>query len=250
MIILKSREQIELMRAAGRIVAGALEQVGRAVKSGVTTQTLDAIARDYILQKGGIPSFLGYNGFPANICTSVNEQVVHGIPGKYRLREGDIVGVDIGVVLSGWQGDAARTFAVGEISPQARKLMDVTKQSFFKALEVCIPGKRLGDIGWAVQSCAEANGFSVVRDLCGHGIGQNMHEDPQVLNYGSPGRGERLQAGMVLAIEPMINAGGYKVYVPDNDWPVLTADGAYSAHYENTVAITDNGPEILTVLEE
>ncbi len=249
MITLKTREQIERMRKAGRVTAGALDAVSRAIKVGVTTKELDAIAEDYIRSHGGIPSFKGYNGFPGSICASVNEEVVHGIPSDRKLKEGDIIGVDTGVILDGWQGDSARTFAVGKISDEAQHLIDVTQQSFYQALEVCRQGYRIGDIGHAVQSYAEANGCSVVRDLCGHGIGREMHEDPEVPNFGRQGRGIRLQKGLAIAIEPMLNYGSWSVRSLSDGWTIVTADGSLSAHYEHTVVITDGEPEILTLLD-
>jgi len=249
MITLKTREQIERMRKAGRVTAGALDAVSRAIRVGVTTKELDAIAEDYIRSHGGIPSFKGYNGFPGSICASVNEEVVHGIPSDRKLKEGDIIGVDTGVILDGWQGDSARTFAVGKISDEAQHLIDVTQQSFYQALEVCRQGYRIGDIGHAVQSYAEANGCSVVRDLCGHGIGREMHEDPEVPNFGRQGRGIRLQKGLAIAIEPMLNYGSWSVRSLSDGWTIVTADGSLSAHYEHTVVITDGEPEILTLLD-
>ena len=249
MTTLKTREQIERMRKAGRVTAGALDAVSRAVKPGVTTKELDAIAEDYIRSHGGIPSFNGYNGFPGSICASINEEVVHGIPSDRKLKEGDIIGVDTGVILDGWQGDSARTFAVGKVSDEAKHLIDVTQQSFYQALEVCRQGNRIGDIGHAVQSYAEANGCSVVRDLCGHGIGRNMHEDPEVPNFGRQGRGLRLQKGLAIAIEPMVNYGSWSVRTLSDGWTIVTADGSLSAHYEHTVVITDGEPEILTLLD-
>ena len=249
MITLKTREQIERMRKAGRVTAGALDAVSRAVRVGVTTLELDAIAEDYIRSHGGIPSFKGYNGFPGSICASVNEEVVHGIPSNRKLKEGDIIGVDTGVILDGWQGDSARTFTVGKVSDEAKHLIDVTQQSFFQALEVCRQGNRIGDIGHAVQSYAEANGCSVVRDLCGHGIGREMHEDPEVPNFGRQGRGIRLQKGLAIAIEPMLNYGSWSVRTLADGWTIVTADGSLSAHYEHTVVITDGEPEILTLLD-
>lgn len=247
MITLKTREQIERMRKAGRVTAGALDAVSRAVKVGVTTLELDQIAEDYIRSHGGIPSFKGYNGFPGSICASINEEVVHGIPSSRKLKEGDIIGVDAGVILDGWQGDSARTFMVGKVSEQAQHLIDVTRESFYQALEVCRQGNRIGDIGHAVQSYAERNGCSVVRDLCGHGIGRNMHEDPEVPNFGRPGRGIRLQKGLAIAIEPMLNYGSWSVRTLSDGWTIVTSDGSLSAHYEHTVVITDGEPEILTL---
>jgi methionyl aminopeptidase len=248
MTTLKTKEQIERMRKAGRVTAGALDAVARAAKPGITTKELDAIAEDYIRSRGGVPSFKGFCGYPASICASVNEEVVHGIPSERKLRDGDIVGVDIGVILDGWQGDSALTVAVGTISNEAQHLIDVTRESFYQALKLCREGMRLGDIGHAVQSYAEANGCSVVRDLCGHGIGRKMHEDPEVPNFGKPGHGLRLSKGLVIAIEPMLNYGAWPVRTLSDGWTVVTADGSLSAHYEHTVAITDGEPDILTLL--
>ena len=217
------------------------------VKVGVTTKELDKLAHDYIISRGAKPSFLGYGGFPGSICASVNEQVVHGIPSNRKLVSGDIIGIDCGVIYKGWQSDAARTFAVGEISEKHKKLIQVTEQSFFEAMKVIREGARLGDIGAAVQNLAESNGFSVVRDLVGHGIGKDMHEDPQVPNYGKAGKGLRLKRNMTLAIEPMINEGTYEVSALDDGWTVVTDDDGYSAHYENTVLITEDGYEILSL---
>ncbi len=245
MITLKNVEQAAKMRAAGHLLEDVLEEVIRAVEPGVTTKHLNAVADRLIRKAGAIPSFYGYQGFPASLCTSVNEVVVHGIPDDKPLAEGAIVGLDIGLVLDGWQADMARTAAVGEISPEAMRLMDVTERCFFEALTLCRDGNRLGDIGHAVQACAEAEGYSVVRALCGHGIGRAMHEDPEVANYGEAGRGFRLRQGMTLAIEPMINQGGFDVRM--DGWDVRTRDGSLSAHYENTVLITAGDPEILTM---
>ena len=248
MTTLKTKEQIERMRKAGRVTAGALDAVARAAKPGITTKELEAIAEDYIRSRGGVPSFKGFCGYPASICASMNEEVVHGIPSERKLRDGDIVGVDIGVILDGWQGDSALTVAVGTISNEAQHLIDVTRESFYQALKLCREGMRLGDIGHAVQSYAEANGCSVVRDLCGHGIGRKMHEDPEVPNFGKPGHGLRLSKGLVIAIEPMLNYGAWPVRTLSDGWTVVTADGSLSAHYEHTVAITDGEPDILTLL--
>lgn len=248
MIIIKSRREIEIMKIAGRIVAECLQIIGEKIKPGVRTIELDRIAEDYIKKNGAIPSFKGYNGFPANICVSVNDEVVHGIPGDRELKEGDIVSVDIGAIYGGYHGDAARTFPVGNVSESAKRLIRVTRESFFKGIEYADNTHRLYDISHAIQSYVESKGYSVVREYVGHGIGRNMHEDPQVPNFGLPGRGVRLREGMTLAIEPMVNEGTYEVHVLDNNWTVVTADGKLSAHYENTIAITPDGPEILTVL--
>lgn len=248
MIYLKSDEEIKLMKVAGRIVAETLQKIEEVIKPGMTTKQLDALAERYIESRGARPSFKGYGGFPASICTSVNEEVVHGIPGDRVLMEGDIVSVDCGAVINGYQGDAARTFPVGQISPEVQNLIDVTRESFFKGIEYAIVGERLGDIGHSIQKYVESNGYSVVRDYVGHGIGKKMHEDPPVPNYGRAGRGLKLEKGLVIAIEPMVNAGGYEVRQLKNGWTVVTKDGMPSAHYENTVAILDNGPELLTYI--
>lgn len=250
MIIIKNDSEIELMRHAGRVVGETLSMLEKAIKPGVTTADINRLAEEYISSKNAVPSFKGYCGFPASICTSLNSEVVHGIPSKkIVLREGDIISVDCGAILDGYQGDAARTFAVGNISLEAQKLIDVTKNSFFKGVEKAKVNNRLTDISAAVQHYAESFGYSVVRDYVGHGIGRDMHEDPEVPNYGRAGRGPKLIHGMVLAIEPMINIGTYKVITMSNDWTVVTEDNSLSAHYENTVAILNNGPEILTLVD-
>jgi methionyl aminopeptidase len=248
MIILKSERELRYMRDAGRIVAGALAEVKKASRPEVTTQELDKVAEEYIKGCGAIPAFKGYHGFPGNICTSVNEQVVHGIPGLRRLKSGDNVSIDIGAVINGYYGDAAITVPVGEVDAEVAKLISVTEASLQKGLEQAVAGNKLSDISHAVQVEAEAHGYGVVRDYVGHGIGRNMHEDPQIPNYGPPGRGPRLKEGMTLAIEPMINLGTHGVKTLDDGWTVVTADGKRSAHFEHTVAITENGPEILTKL--
>ena len=247
MIIIKSNDEINLMRSAGRVVENTLNMLEMSIKPGITTSEIDIMAEEFITKQGAIPSFKGYNGFPASICTSINDEVVHGIPGGRELKEGDIVSVDCGAMLNGFHGDAARTFPVGKISAEAEKLIRVTKESFFKGYEKAIISNRLTDISFAIQKFVEENGFSVVRDYVGHGIGRNMHEDPGVPNFGKPNRGPKLQAGMVLAIEPMVNIGSYHVRTLLNGWTVVTTDGSLSAHYENTVAILDKGPEILTL---
>lgn len=249
MIIIKNDSEIELMRHAGKLVGETLAKLEEVIRPGITTAELDRIAEEYITKHGGKPSFKGYYGFPASICTSLNKEVVHGIPSKeVILMDGDIISIDCGAILNGYQGDAARTFPVGKVSAEAQKLMDVTKESFFKGVEKAFVGNRLTDISSAVQSYVEGFGFSVVRDYVGHGIGQEMHEDPEVPNYGRPGRGPKLVHGMVLAVEPMVNIGAYNVKVLANDWTVETVDESLSAHYENTVAILKDGPEILTLL--
>lgn len=248
MIILKSDRELAYMRDAGKIVAETLIEVEKAAKPGASTLELDRIAEEYIKSCGAIPTFKGYNGFPGNICASINEQVVHGIPGLKKLKNGDNVSIDIGALINGYNGDAAVTIAVGEVDASVRKLLEVTEQSLFKGIEQAITGNRLGDISHAIQSHAEAHGYGVVRDYVGHGIGRKMHEDPQIPNYGQPGRGPRLKAGMTLAIEPMINLGTHEVKTLDDGWTVVTTDGKPSAHFEHTIAITDGKPEILTKL--
>lgn len=250
MIIIKTPEEIERMRESGRIVALAHEAVRRAVAPGVTTAELDAIAERVILEEGAVPSFKGYNGFSGSICTSVNEEVIHGIPGSRRLKEGDIISVDIGAYKNGFHGDAARTHAVGVVSDAARQLIDVTRESFYAGMRACKPGNRLSDISHAVQEHAESYGYGVVRIFEGHGVGRDLHEDPPVPNYGRPGRGPRLQSGMVIAIEPMITEGTYDVTILEDEWTVVTNDGRLSAHHEQTIVITEDGAEILTYCEE
>lgn len=248
MITLKTDAEIALMRESGRLTKNVLDLIGKSIREGMTTKDLDRIAYDYITSCGATPSFLGYNGFPASICSSIDEAVVHGIPSDdVVIKNGQIVSIDVGVIYNGWQGDAARTFMVGEVSEEKKKLVKVTEECFFKAVERLRDGTPLGDIGYAVQTHAEANGFSVVRALVGHGIGREMHEDPSVPNFGKKGTGIRLKKGMCLAIEPMINAGTYQVDFLSDGWSVLTRDRRPSAHYENTVAITEDGVEILTL---
>ena len=247
MITLKSGEEIIRMRDAGRIAAIAREIGGEHVREGVTTAQIDREIKKCILSHGAKPSFLGYGGFPASACISVNEEIIHGIPSSNKvLKNGDIVKIDVGAYYKGYHGDCAATFAVGQISEEAQRLIDVTKQSFFEGIAAIGEGKRIGDIGHAVQSYVERNGFSVVREYIGHGIGKNLHEDPEVPNYGAPGRGQRLRPGMTIAIEPMVTVGDWHVRVLNDEWTVVTVDGKLSAHYENTVAITDNGVLILT----
>lgn len=247
MITIKSAHQIEKMREACKITKAALDLLEQSIKPGISTAQLDKIAHEFILSKGAKPNFLHYNGYPASICASVNDVVVHGIPRKdIILKEGDIISIDMGAVKDGFHGDAARTFPVGEISDRAKKLIRVTRESFFEGVKHLKHGAKLGDVSYAIQSYVEENGFSVVRDLVGHGIGESLHEDPQVPNFGRAGRGMKLSAGMTLAIEPMVNEGDWEVAVLDDDWTVVTADGSLSAHYENTVLITKDGYEILT----
>ncbi len=248
MITIKTREQIELMRESGKITKNVLELIGKSIKPGMSTKELDEIAYKYIKSCGATPSFLNYCGYPASTCISIDEIVVHGIPKcDIIIKEGQIVSVDVGSVLNGWQSDAARTFCVGNVSEEKRKLVKVTEECFFKAIEHLRDGTPLGDIGYYVQTHAEANGYSVVRDLVGHGIGREMHEEPSVPNFGRKGTGIRLKSGMTIAIEPMINMGDKKVEFQSDGWGVITKDRLPSAHYENTVAITEDGIEILTL---
>jgi methionyl aminopeptidase len=246
MIIRKSPQEIEQMAQAGRVVADTLALVGEHVRPGVTTAELDAIAEEHILSQGGYPTFKGYRGYPAATCISPNDMVVHGIPGPYELVDGDVLSVDIGVTLDGFVGDSAFTFAVGELSTEAERLLDACQAALAAGVEQCRPGNRLSDISHAVQQVTESAGFSVVRSLVGHGVGRSMHEDPQIPNYGPPGRGPLLAEGMTFAIEPMINAGGPEIYVHADEWSISSADGSLSAHFEHTVAITPTGPRILT----
>jgi methionyl aminopeptidase len=248
MIIIKNDIEIEYMRHAGKLVGETLARLEEIVKPGITTAELDKIAEEFILKHNAKPSFKGYHGFPGSICTSINQEVVHGIPANKVLHEGDIISIDCGAILNGYQGDAARTVPVGKISKEAEELIRVTRESFFKGIEYAKVDSRLTDISAAIQTYVESFGFSVVRDFVGHGIGKEMHEDPEVPNFGRPGRGPKLKHGMVLAIEPMVNIGRYHVKVEANDWTVVTEDGSLSAHYENTVAILNNGPEILTLI--
>ncbi|WDV45402.1 type I methionyl aminopeptidase [Clostridiaceae bacterium M8S5] len=247
MIILKSDREIDKLRKAAAIVAETHEHLKSFIKPGVTTKKLDEVAEKFIRKFGAKPAFKGYNGFPATICASVNNEVVHGIPGLRKLKDGDIISIDIGSLIDGYYGDAARTHVVGNASDEAVKLIEVTKRSFFEGIKYAKVGYRLSDISHAIQEYVEANGFSVVRDYVGHGIGQELHEDPQIPHYGPPGRGPRLKKGMVLAIEPMVNAGSFHVKVLEDNWTVITVDGKLSAHYENTIVITDGEPELLTL---
>lgn len=248
MVTVKTAEEIGLMRKANQIVRDTLNLLEEKIKPGMTTKQLDKIAHDYITGCNAVPSFLGYDGYPASACISIDDEVVHGIPSSERyIEEGQIVSVDIGSVYKGYNGDAARTFAIGRVSEEKQRLIDVTRQSFFEGVKILKEGVRLGDLGHAIQSYVEANGFSVVRALVGHGIGTDMHEDPEVPNYGRAGHGLRLKANMTIAIEPMVNAGTFDVRLLDDGWTVVTADGKPSAHYENTVAITGNGVDILSL---
>lgn len=248
-ITIKSAREIELMREAGRILAMVHEELGKALKPGMSTMDIDRLGERIIRGYGCIPSFKNYNGYPASICVSVNDEVVHGIPTKHRMiHEGDIVSLDAGVIYHGYHSDAARTHGVGTVSPEAQKLMDVTKQSFFEGIKFAKAGNHLNDISSAIQKYAESFGYGVVRDLVGHGIGEHLHEEPEVPNFSQRRKGVRLMSGMTLAIEPMINAGRPDVAWLDDDWTVVTDDGSLSAHYENTILITEDGPEILSML--
>jgi methionyl aminopeptidase len=245
-IIRKSPQELERMARAGRVVAETHALVGDHIRAGVTTGELDQLAEEFIRSRGGVPTFLGYRGFPASLCLSPNDMVVHGIPGPYRLEEGDILSVDVGVTLDGFVADAAYTHAVGEVSDGAKRLLEVGQEALAAAVAQARPGNRLSDISHAVQSVTEAAGYSVIRSLVGHGVGRSMHEDPQIPNFGEPGHGPLLQPGMTLAIEPMINAGGPDVYLHDDHWSISTEDGSLSCHFEHTVAVTESGPRILT----
>ena len=249
MITIKNERELESMRQACKITAAARALAGEMVRPGVSTKAIDQAVHDYIVSQGAKPSFLNYNGFPASACISVNSTVIHGIPGGYILQEGDIVSIDVGAYYKGFHGDCAETFACGAISTDARKLIDVTRQSFFEGMKAATKGNRVQDISHAIQTYVESNGFSIVRSFVGHGVGRQLHEEPEVPNFGHPGRGPRLVKGMTLAVEPMVNAGIHDVRILKDGWTVVTADGKLSAHYENTVLITDGEPEILTVTE-
>ena len=246
MITLKSPHEIELMRRAGKITAAARALAGEMVRPGVTTQEIDRAVEQFIRSQGAVPSFLNYSGYPASACISVNDEVIHGIPGKRVLQEGDIVSVDVGAYIGGFHGDCAATFPCGKISPEAEDLIRVTRESFFEGIKLAKEGHRLMDISAAIQMYVESRGYSIVREFVGHGIGTHLHESPEVPNYGRPGRGPRLLRGMTLAIEPMVNAGEAGVMQLSDGWTVKTLDGKLSAHYENTILITDGEPEILT----
>jgi methionyl aminopeptidase len=248
MIILKSSQEVARMREAGRIVAEVLARLREKVTPGVTTAELDALAHQIIVSYGAKPSFKGYRGFPASLCVSVNEEIVHGIPGKRVLREGDIVSLDVGTIYRGYQGDAAITLGVGKVNGTAQHLMEVAAEALQVGIAQSRVGKRTGDISWAIQRCAERNGYSVVREYTGHGIGREMHEDPQIPNFGERGRGVLLKPGMTFALEPMVTLGDYHTSVLDDNWTVVTRDGQLSAHFEHTLAVTEGGPEILTRL--
>ena len=250
MISLKSPREIELMRRAGRLTAQARALAGSMVRPGVTTHEIDTAVRKFIESHGAKPSFLGYGGFSGSACISINEQVIHGIPGPRKLQEGDIVSIDVGAYLNGFHGDCAATFPCGEVSDEAMRLIRVTEQSFWEGIRLARPGKRVYDISHAVQQDVEANGFSVVRDFVGHGVGAKLHEAPEVPNFGPAGHGPRLQPGMTIAVEPMVCAGDWRVKVLKDGWTTVSADGSMTAHYENTILITDGEPEVLTVAED
>jgi methionyl aminopeptidase len=249
MVVLKTGRELKIMKEACRISAGALKLIGSAVEPGVTTAELDRLAEEYILSQGAKPNFKNYHGYPATACISINNEVIHGIPGKRKIKEGDIVSVDLGAVFEGFHGDNAATFAAGDISPEAKRLMDVTKESLYEGIKMARHGGRIGDISNAIQSYVEARGYSVVRQFVGHGIGTSLHEAPEVPNFGTPGRGIRLVPGMTLAIEPMINMGKAGVRTLADNWTVVTLDNSLSAHFEHTVAITPDGPQIMTVAD-
>ena len=250
LISIKSNREIEAMRKAGRITAQARALAASMIKPGVSTHEIDVAVRRFIESHGAKPSFLGYGGFPGSACISVNEEVIHGIPGPRKLQEGDIVSVDVGAYIGGFHGDCAGTYPCGQVSDEAMKLIRVTEQSFWEGMKFARPGYRVSDIGHAVQEYVEANGFSVVRDYVGHGVGAKLHEPPEVRNFGQPGHGPRLMKGMTLAVEPMVNAGGWQVKVLADKWTVVSADGSLTAHYENSILITDGEPEILTATGE
>ena len=249
MIAIKNEQELMAMRQACRITAAARALAGEMVRPGVSTKQIDRAVHDFIVAQGAKPSFLGYHGYPASVCISVNDTVIHGIPGGYTLRDGDIVSIDVGAYYQGFHGDCAATFPCGTVSAEAMRLIEVTKQSFFEGIRFARPGHRVSDISHAIQTYVESNGFSIVRTFVGHGVGAQLHEEPEVPNFGNPGRGPRLLKGMTLAIEPMVNAGVHDVRVLKDGWTVKTNDGKLSAHYENTVLITDGEPEILTVAE-
>ncbi len=250
-IILKTAEQIRLMKEAGRITGEAILKARDVIRPGVSTWEVDRVIHDYIVKCGAKPSFLGYAGFPGSACISVNSEIIHGIPSRKRiLEEGDLVKVDVGALYRGYHGDSAKTFAVGRVSPEAERLIERTRECFYRGVAKAVAGNRIGDVGHAVQTCAEEAGFSVVREYVGHGVGSHLHEEPNVPNYGTEGRGCRLYAGMTIAIEPMVNAGGAGVRVLPDGWTVVTSDGGLSAHYEHTVAVTDDGPVLLTDVGE
>ncbi len=247
-IIIKSHREIEHLRRSNAIVAEVFQELKKVIEPGITTKELDQMTEKIILSRGAIPAFKGYRGFPASLCASINEEVVHGIPGQRRLKEADIVSLDVGVNLNGYFGDGAISFPIGEVDPEAKRLLEVTEKALYIGIEKAKPGNRLFDISYAIQSWVEEHGFSVVRDFVGHGIGRDLHEEPQIPNFGSPHQGPRLEKGMVLALEPMVNEGTYGVKILSDGWTVVTADGKRSAHFEHTIAITERGAEILSKL--
>jgi methionyl aminopeptidase len=246
MIVIKSESEIEIMRKSGRITGSLLNKLRKILRPGVTTKELDKFAEDFIRKRGAVPAFKGYGGYPASLCASINEEVVHGIPSKRRLKDGDIIGLDTGAIYKGYYSDAAITVPVGKITEEKKRLIRITEEAFYRGIEKARPGNRLSDISSAIQKYVEKNGFSIVREFCGHGVGRMLHEDPQIPNYGEPNRGPRLKPGMTFAIEPMVNAGTYRVKILSNGWTAVTADGRPSSHFENTIVITDERPEILT----
>ena len=246
MIVLKSDAEIEVMARAGRVVADTIALLGEHMRPGVTTKELDSLAEEFIRTHGGVPTFKGYRGYPASVCLSPNDMVVHGIPGVYALEEGDVLSVDVGVTLDGFVADSAYTFPVGAISEEAERLLDACKAALDAGIEQAVAGNRVGDMSAAVQEAAESRGFSVIRSLVGHGVGRQMHEEPQIPNFGEPGRGPKLEPGMTLAIEPMIAVGSPEIYVQDDEWSISTRDASLTAHFEHTVAVTEDGPRILT----
>lgn len=249
MISIKSTSEIKKMRDAGKVLSGAFKELEKHIQPGITTMELDKIAYDYILSQGAKPSFLNYHGFPGSICASVNDVVIHGIPDNTKLKDGDIISIDVGAILNGYHSDAARTYPVGNISSEAKRLIEVTRESFFEGVKYARHGERLFSISATIQDYVESHGYSVVRGYCGHGIGKQLHEDPEVPNYGNFGHGIRLCKGMTVAIEPMVNFGGFETKVLPDGWTVKTKDGSLACHYENTVLITDGAPELLTLCE-
>ncbi len=247
-ILIKNDNALQKMREVNKIVALCHEELAKYVKAGISTKELDKIAEEFIRSKGAEPNFLGYYGYPASSCISVNEQVIHGIPDGRILTEGDLVSIDLGAVMNGFHGDAARSYGVGNVDAEVQRLIDITRQSFFEGMKYATAGKRLVEMQGAIEDCINAAGFGIVREYCGHGIGKSLHESPEISNYRTGRQGPKLEKGMTLAVEPMVNMGGDEVYVLEDEWTVVTADGKYSAHYENTIAITDGEPEILTLI--
>jgi methionyl aminopeptidase len=246
MIVRKSSAEVETMARAGRVVADTIALLGERIRPGVTTGELDRVAEEFITSKGGVPTFKGYRGYPASVCLSPNDMVVHGIPGEYALADGDVLSVDVGVTLDGFVADSAYTFPVGDVSEEAERLLEACRAALDAGIEQSVAGNRVGDISAAVQEAAESRGFSVIRSLVGHGVGREMHEEPQIPNFGERGRGPKLETGMTLAIEPMIAAGSPEIYVHEDGWSISTSDGSLTAHFEHTVAVTDDRPRVLT----